>query len=221
MNMQNNSGQPERGGRSWGLVLLLLIGAVFVIIMLLLRRPVTDSSPAVEALPRLGAVPAFALTDAGGTTITLDALKGKIWVADFIFTKCGGTCPMMTSTLYQVNQDLDPSLGVQLVSISVDPENDTPEVLKAYADNNSLPRERWYFLTGTRDAIHELAKNGFHLAVSDSGTTQRLITHSSKLAVVDRSGQIRAYYDGTDTLAAREVRTAIARLMLEPEGKDR
>lgn len=191
--------------RPWALLVLLLLGALFVIALLLLRRPANRNGPMAETLPVLGTIPAFSLIDAGGSTITLDSLKGKIWVADFIFTTCGGTCPVMTSTLYQLNQELGSSPGVQLVSISVNPSHDTPQIMREYADNNQLPRAHWYFLTGERTSIYALAKNGFHLFVSDSGDTERIITHSSKLTLVDGTGSIRGYYEGTDSTAVPDL----------------
>lgn len=201
--MDQSPTPPSR--RPWALLLLLLLGALFVIALLLLRRPSNHNAPLANVLPLLGTVPAFSLIDAGGSNITLDSLKGKIWVADFIFTKCEGTCPIMTSSMYQLNQELGGSAGVQLVSISVDPAHDTPQALREYADMYQLSRDHWYFLTGDRSAIYALAKNGFHLFVSDSGDTERIITHSSKLALVDGAGAIRGYYEGTDSTVVPEL----------------
>lgn len=210
----NKDPNPE-SRRPWALLILLLIGAVFAIVLLLLRRPPESSPPTARVLPHMGTVPQFSLVNEDGQPVWLNALKGKIWLADFIFTRCSGSCPMMTSAMYQVNQELDSSDDIRLISISVDPSHDTPDILKAYALNNGLPLDRWSFLTGDRAAIYALAKDGFHLAVADSGDDEKLITHSSKLALIDPVGQIRGYYEGTDSNVVQDVRHDIADLRRE------
>jgi protein SCO1/2 len=214
--MADRSASPLRG---FVALLALIVVAAMLIggLTLLVRRPPHD--PVVEAppLPVLGAVPAFALTDADGKTITRDDLLGRPWLCDFIFTRCGGTCPIMTSALYQVEHEVDSAADVRFVSVSVDPAHDRPDTLRAYADNNGLSRRRWHFLTGEQGDIWALAGNGFHLPVIDSIEGERLITHSSKIALIDRKGRIRSYYEGTDSNVVNDVLLGLAIVRAEKE----
>jgi protein SCO1/2 len=158
-----------------------------------------------------GSIPEFALTERSGAAVTRADLDGKIWIANFIFTNCGGTCPMMT---YQMGK-LDRALpeDVFLVSFSVDPSRDTPEVLSAYADRNGVDSDRWLFLTGDRDELYNLAQQGFHLAVDDTmGTAVEPITHSSRFALIDAGGEIRNYYDGTSLESIDRITADVAAL---------
>jgi len=145
------------------------------------------------ALPVYGPAPEFSLVERSARTIQSSELAGKVWIADFIFTTCGGVCPLMTAEMRKLQQQLPPQ--IQLVSFSVDPAHDTPEVLRDYAARNGADPNRWWFLTGDRNAIFAVSKSGFKLALDDSmGTEQEPITHSTRFALVDRSGQIRGYY---------------------------
>ena len=147
-----------------------------------------------------GSVPDFSLTERTGRTVSRADLAGQVWVADFIFTNCAGTCPMMTDVMKGLQDALPES--VRLVSFTVDPYRDTPEVLTNYADRHDIEGDRWIFLTGEKDALYSLSKDGFHLAVDDTiGTEIEPITHSTRLALVDRDGEIRGYYSGTETEA--------------------
>ena len=144
-----------------------------------------------------GRVPDFSLTESSGRTVRLQDLNGKVWVADFIFTSCAGTCPAMTAQMRRL-QDALPG-DIDLVSFSVDPRRDTPEVLARYAKQFHADPSRWMFLTGDHDTLYNLSINGFKLALDGmSGTQEEPITHSSRFVLVDRAGQIHAYYSGTE-----------------------
>jgi protein SCO1/2 len=160
------------------------------------------------ALPVIGEVPAFTLTDARGQEISRDDLKGDIWVADFIFTRCASICPIMSTRMATLPQD-----ELRLVSFSVDPEYDTPPVLKEYGSRYDAKPDRWSFLTGDRQAIRDLAINGFHLGVAD-GTEEdgELIVHSSRFVLIDQQARIRGYYDGLDTNEVRRLLVDARRL---------
>ncbi len=141
-------------------------------------------------------VPDFSLTNQNGQTVGLRDLQGRVWVADFIFTNCAGTCPMMTGTMRKL-QDALPE-EVRLVSFTVDPERDTTQVLAQYAKDHGAG-ERWFFLTGDKDALSDLSIKGFKLALDvANGTEVEPITHSTRLVLIDRKGQIRGYYGGTE-----------------------
>ena len=167
-----------------------------------------------EPLPVYGAVPAFSLTDQHAQPISAESLRGSVWIADFIFTRCSGQCPMMAEAMRQLAQARTRRGAVQLVSFTVDPQFDTPAVLASYAQQatagSSAP---WRFVTGDPDAIGALCRDGFHLAFGDdAGSAQEAITHSSRLVVVDEAGQIRGYYDATDAQALEQLRRDLRRL---------
>lgn len=164
---------------------------------------------AVEAAPILATLPAFHFVDETGADFGSDQLKGKLWVVNFIFTRCEGTCPEQTGWMRRLQERLRTEpirSGVRLVSISVDPETDTPEVLAQYGADYKAELGVWKFLTGDREKIWTFAKDGFHLPVQENPEDRRMpILHDSRFVVVDRAGQIRAYVDvlaegGLDTL---------------------
>jgi len=160
-------------------------------------------------------VPKDTLVAETGKPVALDSMKGSVTVYDFIFTNCAGSCPLMTAQMRQLTKKIDKNAPVRFVSISVDPQRDTPAVLAEYAKrvrNDS----RWVFLTGTRDQIIHLSVDGFKLAAG--GTTQTLaepLLHSSKFAIADKDGYIREYYGGTDGDAPEHVAATIKDLLRE------
>src|SRR5512147_2730361 len=119
-----------------------------------------------DGLKQYGAVPDFNLTERGGTDVNLAQLRGKIWIADFIYTSCTDTCPLQTAIMAKLQQEYAAKPDFQLVSFTVDPERDTPQALTSYATKFQADGKRWYFLTGQRDRIVRLVEEGFHLAVA-------------------------------------------------------
>ena len=166
-------------------------------------------------LPRLFPVPNAALVDENAKPVSLGANKGYVTVYDFIFTNCAGTCPMMTATMRRLTAKVPKEAKVRFVSISVDPERDTPAVLRDYAARVRNDR-RWSFLTGERQAIVDLSVNGFKLAAG--GPPQpgnEPLLHSAKLAVADKEGVIREYYGALNDDAPEHVAATIADLLKE------
>lgn len=146
-----------------------------------------------EPLEVLGKVPAFELVERSGRTVRAEDLRGRTWIADFVFTSCPGPCPLLTSKMAALQEQLAGS-EVQLVTVSVDPVTDTPEVLRSYAERHRADPERWLFLTGPVDAVRGLIRDGFKLAVAESpGDAAGPITHSTRFVLVDRDLQIRRY----------------------------
>ena len=145
-------------------------------------------------LPEIGMVPEFEFVNSEQETITLNNLKGKVWVADFIFTTCTMACPMMTGNMNIIHKKYKTNDDVRLVSISVYPEYDTPEVLTKYASQYDANTSRWYFLTGEESTVKRVIKDGFKI-----GDYEDIIFHSEKFALVDKKGMIRAYYNGMKT----------------------
>jgi protein SCO1/2 len=152
-------------------------------------------APATTGLQKYWQLPEFSLTERSGKTVTRSELAGKIWVADFFYTTCPGPCPMLTSRLSALYEKVGAKDNVRLVSISLDPAKDTPEVLQTYASKFKAG-PNWFFLTGDKAAIYELALKGFKLAVAEERNNPEPITHSTKLMLVDREGWVRGIYEG-------------------------
>lgn len=179
----------------------------FVIVAVVFSFLYTEfKSPAKSSLPRMSIVPDFTLTERSGTKVPLSDLKGKAWIADFIFTNCGGNCPIMSSTMASFQEQLKNVNNVLLVSFTVDPQRDTPEALRDYAELYKASASRWLFLTGEKEKIDYLTRQGFHLAVAtDSGSTVEPIIHSTMFVLVDKQGIIRGYYDSDDEKALNRI----------------
>ncbi len=139
-------------------------------------------------------IPEFALTDQENRPITLESLKGRPWVAAFIFTRCPGPCPRVTANMRQLQDKLPPA--VQLVSFSLDAEYDTPEIFKAYADKFGADGSRWHFLTGDQTVIDHVAKE-MNIA-AQRGVNPIDIQHGTHLILVNANGKIQGYYAHDD-----------------------
>jgi cytochrome oxidase Cu insertion factor (SCO1/SenC/PrrC family) len=154
----------------WGLLGVVLVGVVALGAWSLVRQDtITQLLPGAPSarLPVYGTVPDFGLIDQRGRAVRRADLEGKIWVASLIFTSCPDECPLMTAELAQLQSDLASIPDLRFVSISVDPERDTPALLSQYADRFNADPERWLFLTGDKRAIYQLAREGFRLGVVD------------------------------------------------------
>lgn len=167
-------------------------------------------------LPVMFSLPAFSLTERFGQTVTLDTLKGSVWIADFVFTTCPGPCPMMTRQMANLQSDLADAPGVRLLTITVDPKTDTPQRLQEYAKQFRAVPDKWLFLTGDREAIFDLSTRGFRLAAIVDGEaaaeSDHPILHSTRFVLVDRQGQIRGYYDGTSGAEVKKLEADARRL---------
>ncbi len=176
-------------------------------------KPPKVTSPTVEkptdtemgsdkpaTLPILLEVPNFSLADQAGKTFGTDELKGRVWVANFMFTRCTATCPRQTAKVEELQQTVGlwPDVDrLNLISFTVDPEHDTSSRLDEYAQVHHANPLLWKFLTGSRPDIWKLCAEGFKLPVSESVTdTSSPITHSPKFVLVDKQLRIRGYYDG-------------------------
>jgi protein SCO1 len=152
---------------------------------------------AEEPLPRLSAVPEFTFRDQHNRTVGARDLRGSPWVADFIFTRCSAACPMLTSQMSNLKRRLGSDAErVPMVSFTVDPEHDTPEVLAAYAEAHGVSG-RWIFLTGDLGAMRRTVEQGFrvHMGERVPGTGDAFdILHAQHFLLVDAEGRIRGYY---------------------------
>lgn len=191
-----------------GLTLLLAVvgvGLLAVVPQMAQSPPTVNgvTGPAASGLGDYFDVPAFELVDQDAQPFARDDLAGKVWVADFIFTQCRGICPLLSNRMAELQDRLahdHPELGdVRLVSFSVDPENDTPDRLRDFADHFDADLGRWTFLTGQREQIWPLIEQGFRLPVEETpANTEMPILHSDKFVLVDGTGRIRGYYDALE-----------------------
>lgn len=165
-------------------------------------------------MPVLGTLTEFSLTSQDGKPVTLDDYRGNIWAAAFIFTRCSGSCPVIMNRLSHVQQQTKDE-PFFLTCFTVDPDYDTPEVLKRYAQAADADPVRWIFLTGDKKEILSLARQQFKLTVGERESEDEPILHSSYIALIDRQGRIRAYIDSTEDDAADQVVAGLHRLQAE------
>lgn len=193
---------------------LLVCGLLATLGNVLLRpelRPAFLRAPR-PAPPIFGRVPDFTLANRDGRTVRLGDLAGGPWIADFVFTRCTASCPVMSGKMARLDRELAPPPRVRLVSFSVDPEHDTPAVLARYAASYAAS-PRWLFLTGSREHLYRLSRQGFKLGVDSRPASRgRLridaedILHSTRFVLVDGRANIRGYYDSLDPAALRRLR---------------
>lgn len=176
------------------------------------QRLTGKSAFGTTPLPVLTQLPDFRLIERSGQHLGLADLKGKVWIADFIFTRCPGPCPRMSSRMASLQRDLRSEEGLRLVSISVDPEFDTREVLARYAAQYQAEDGRWLFLTGDKTAIHHLAKSGFLVGGVDDVTL-----HTTRFVLIDRQGRVRGYYSSGDEEDLRKLENDARALLRETE----
>ena len=196
----------------WGVLALVIVGILGANLWSFLHQKSSTTAEVPTALSELAAhkqLPDFSLTDQRGLSFASSDLHGKVWVADFIFTSCGTICPPMTIEMARL-QDEFAAEDLHFVSFSVDPERDTPEVLFRYADYYGADGNRWSFLTGQKDAIYQLAQDGFNLAAGHRGSE---ILHSTRFVLVSRAGQVRGYYDSRSKAHLQQLRQDIQTLL--------
>jgi protein SCO1/2 len=168
-------------------------------------------------LADFGKVPDVTLTERSGRKISLGELRGKIWIADFIFTRCGGSCLLMSQKMSDLQKSLVKTKDVQLVSFTVDPEHDTPEVLDDYSKRYNADNDRWLFFRTSASQMKDLAVNTFHLALQEGRSEEEPITHSTRFVLVDADGHIRGYYNSEDAESQPKLLTDLGMLMRSEE----
>lgn len=200
----------------WGLLILAIAGAGGSGLWAWLAggtgTPRARSQAVLEGLGVFGTVPDFSLIERSGRRVTRADFEGKIWVANFIFTNCTETCPLQSAQMARLQADLPDRDDLRLISITIDPERDTPAVLSEYAKRYGADPHRWLFLTGEKEAVLVLAQQGFLLSAVHlheekprPGEAPRIV-HSSRFALVDRQFRIRGYYSGIDPDALQRLR---------------
>ena len=195
------------------LTAMLLGGAVLTMVSVFGAELWRRGRPraADEGLPVLGNVPAFQFHDQDDKPVTLESLRGSPWVADFIFTRCPGSCPMMTGKMAAMQKSLP--WQVKFVSLSVDPEHDTPAVLKEYAQTFSADESRWKFLTGDKGAIMAQARGMLLTALP--ATADQPIIHDARFILIDGQGRIRGADHSNDPQVLADLDRDAKRVLAE------
>ena len=179
-----------------------------------------------KPLPVYGRVADFTLTNQDGRTVALADLRGRVWVADIIFTRCAGPCLKMSRQMMDLQQALPGVSTVKLISLTTDPDFDSPSILKKYSERFNANPARWWFLTGTKTQIAALAIDSLKLTAIEKKPEERqspadLFVHSTIFVIVDKRGQLRGVYEtsgeGTDPRQVRSQLLAGIR-RLEREG---
>lgn len=179
----------------------LVFGALVITALSLRLWLVGERAP----LPVIANVPAFELLDQNGTTYGSRDLTGKVWIASFVYTTCPGPCPRVMERMAYTQSRLGNEPDLALVSFSVDPAADTPEVLATYGKLRNIDPRRWRLLTGSVSDVVTLIRGGFLLALERTQTsdperlrTEGPVIHSSRLVLVDQNSRIRGYYETTE-----------------------
>jgi len=193
---------------AWGLLGLVIAAICGAYVWTLLKPP-----------PGLSQVHDFTLKNQLGRSVSLADLRGEVWVANIIFTRCPGPCAKMSKKMSELQAAL-PVNRVKLISLTADPEFDTPAVLLKYGERYHTNPSRWWFLTGDKAQIRSLAVESLKFVVVEKNAGERdadndLFIHGTRIAVVDRRGQVRAWMDGDEPKANAEVLAAVEKLLRE------
>jgi len=201
--------QSSKSATTWKVTLIAIPIVTFALLLWL--RQLEVNALRQRTVSAYGSVPEFELTNQDGRAFGSTQLRGKIWIADFIYTTCPGPCPMISSRMSELQKPLEKT-DVHLVSFTVDPGKDTPQVLRSYAEKLQAEPGRWDFLTGPQSTIYNLSRNGFKLAV---GEEKGVPIHSTRMILVDRHGVIRGYYDAAEADAVTKLVADTTHLLRE------
>ncbi len=164
-------------------------------------------------------IPDFNFITQEGNYLKGRDLKGSVYIANFFFSRCPGICKDMSQQLTRVQAQFQEDDSVKIISFTVDPEFDHPDVLKKYASIYRAIPGKWYFLTGNKDSLYALAKTGFFISALEDKNSPEEFIHSEKLILVDKEGRIRGYYDGTSKKEVDKLITETAILLNDYENK--
>ncbi|NHM06770.1 SCO family protein [Flavobacterium sp. CYK-4] len=186
---------------------------------------VSGNQSGADKLQTIGPAPKFELTDQNGKKISNTNYKGKVYVLEFFFSTCPSICPIMNRSMLDIEQQFfgNPNFGI--VSITIDPEHDTSEVLKTHAESLGVKSSNWHFLTGDKKYIYDLANKGFNLYAGENKKASGGFEHSGLFALIDKEGNIRCrkddygnpilYYDGLEKTGVKAIKQDIAILLKE------
>jgi len=214
----------------WGGVAVVCIAVVGIVIWRWQARALSEakSQLPLEGLKNYGAVPDFTLTERSDRKISLADIKGKVLIAQFFFTHCTDICPLTVAQMGLLHLEYlnepDFRSAVRFVSITVDPERDTPQVLRKYAEHFTADPDLWLFLTGDKATIVPLAQEVFKLGIGEAANSpevekktgeEKELFHSNRLVLIDRKAQIRGYYSGIDAEAMVRLRRDLKTLLAD------
>ena len=218
--------------RILALLILFVVGVTIAYFMLLPKEkplpiinPVDIEEEMVDPeLLRVGKghrIGSFSLLNQDGETITEKEVEGKVYVAEYFFTTCATICPRMNDQMRRIQLKFADNDEVRLMSFTVDPEVDTVEQMKRYAEDHGAKTGQWHFLTGTKEALYSLARKSFFVLkpaeAQNLGDVGSDFIHTNNFVLVDRLGRIRGYYDGTSKQEVDELMLDIQRLLDEEE----
>lgn len=198
----------------WG-----LLAAVIAAILFSFLSEKRNSAGSVS-LPVISEIPAFTLTNQLGQAVSRDDLLGKVWIANIIFTKCAGPCPELTRKMALLQAALPSDSPAALITLTTDPEFDTPAVLKKYGERFGAQSSRWWFLTGAKPEISRLAAGGLKLAAVEKPKEEQtsdvdLFIHSTLFVLVDKKGRLRTTFESTEPGTQQRLLQAVAQLARE------
>ena len=201
----------------------LIVAAVFMGAVIYGYFIITENTHEHSSLPFYGAknsdssyhrVAAFSLVDQDGRIVTEKNFDGKIYVADFFFTTCPGICPIMSDQLVRVAEKYKNNDQVLILSHTVKPEEDSLPALKAYANDHGADSTKWFFVTGSKNTINELAEKEY-LVGGTEGISDDEFVHTQFFALIDEGKRIRGFYDGTDSMDVNKLMADIDILLHE------
>lgn len=219
----------------WISAILLIFGIIFIpkIVERIKNNDIVDQdrhnvgerSKKAEELLVIGKVPAFEFTNQDGTTITNENYNNKVYVVEFFFTTCPSICPIMNKNMVQLQSEFYNKSDFGIASFTINPEHDTQQVLKAYAEEYKVTHEHWHMMTGDKEKIYELANSGFNLYAGENSEAAGGFEHSGMFALIDKTGNIRSrtdengnplvYYDGIEQEGVDMLKKDIATLLKE------
>lgn len=201
-----------------GVAFIILIFGIYAIPKIINRF----NSPKLALISK---VPSFEFTNQNGELISNSFYNNKVYVVEFFFTTCPTICPKMNENMLKIQNEFYGNLDFGIASISIDPTHDTSEVLKDYANTLGATLKTWNFLTGDKQAIYNLANNGFTLYAGENSEAEGGFEHSGMFALIDKQGNIRsridefgnpiAFYDGLDAKGIKMIIEDIAILLKE------
>jgi protein SCO1 len=195
------------------------LGAALVVVVVLFLK----SPPARSHLPELGVVRPFTLTNQAAASVRLADLKGKVWVADIIFTRCMGPCPKMTEEMRKLQRAFAAEDRLRFVTLTTDPDHDSPQVMRRYAEKFDADPNRWHFLTGPKEEIlANLAVESLKMSAVEKQEDQRqnandLFIHTTMFVLVDKRGKIRGFYESLESGFQEKIQADIKTLLTEGE----
>ncbi len=205
-----------------------IIIAFIILIFGIWALPKIVSRFSSEALVKFEKVPSFEFTNQEGKTISNKNFENKVYVVEFFFTTCPTICPKMNANMVKIQNKFygNPNFGI--ASFTIDPNNDTPEILKAYAAEKGATLKNWHFMTGNKDEIYTFSNDGFKLYVGENANVEGGFEHSGLFALIDKDGFIRSrkvkngddenpikFYDGLDAKQIQWIKEDITLLLNE------